>query len=315
MTRHLSACTLAAVCLFAATFAGAQPPAAAPSAAQDPSADLLKQGQQALRAGNHEEALKIFEAAIAKAPTFPTAHIQAGIALDLMGRYADARKHFDSAITVAAQPEDKARARRAMAMSYAFQRNCDGVARSESPLYQTYLDAGDFFNAGEVANELARACLESGSIDQAAAWYKRGYDAGVKEPGIKPERKDLWDFRWEHAQARLAARRGQKAEAQKHVAAARAILDKGTNPDQAQYLPYLTGYVAFYGGDMATALADLQKGNQNDPFILCLIAQAYEKQGDKDKAMEYYRKVLASNAHGPTNAYARPVARQRVGGK
>jgi tetratricopeptide (TPR) repeat protein len=99
------------------------------------------------------------------------------------------------------------------------------------------------------------------------------------------------------------------------VAAARAILDRGTNTEQAQFLPYLVGYVAFYGGDYRTALAELQRANQNDPFIESLIAQAYEQLGDKDRAAEYYRKVLTSNAHGPTNAFARPLAKQKLGMK
>ena len=128
-----------------------------------------------------------------------------------------------------------------------------------------------------------------------------------------PAQKDLWSFRWEHAQARLAARRGNKAEAQKHVEAAKAFLDKGTNPQQAQFFPYLTGYVAFYGGDYKTALAELQKANQNDAFIEVLIAQTYEKLGDQAKAMEYYKKVLASNGHNPPAAYARPLAKKKVG--
>jgi hypothetical protein len=45
-----------------------------------------------------------------------------------------------------------------------------------------------------------------------------------------------------------------------------------------------------------------------------LLAQAYEKSGDQAHAMEFYRKVLASNAHNPTNAFARPLARKKVGG-
>src|SRR5512143_2295466 len=96
-------------------------------------------------------------------------------------------------------------------------------ATAKAPRYKSYIGANDFFNAGEVANELARVCLESGNADQSATWYRRGYEAGLKEPNITPARKDLWEFRWEHAQARIAARRGQNAEAQKHVAAAKAI--------------------------------------------------------------------------------------------
>ena len=31
--------------------------------------------------------------------------------------------------------------------------------------------------------------------------------------------------------------------------------------------------------------------------------------------MEYYRKAAASNAHNPTNAYARPLAKEKLGMK
>jgi tetratricopeptide (TPR) repeat protein len=134
----------------------------------------------------------------------------------------------------------------------------------------------------------------------------------MKEPGIQPAHQDLWEFRWEHAQARIAARRGDQAEAQKHVAAAKAILDKGTNPEQVQFLPYLQGYVAFYGADYKTALEELLKANQNDPFIQCMTGQTYEKLGDKDKALEYYRKASAAIAHNPAAAYAVPLAKKKL---
>ncbi|MBP7570111.1 MAG: tetratricopeptide repeat protein [Acidobacteria bacterium] len=322
MTRQLKISSLAGLCLLAATLAAAQqpptPPSAAPVVAQEPAADLLKQGQQLLREGKHQEALAAFRDAIAKAPasspTWASAQLQAGVVLDLLGKYEEARIHLSKAID-AAPPQDKPRARRTMAMSYAFERNCDGAEKYQAPVYESYLEAKDFFMAGEVANELARVCLESGNPDKALTWYQRGYAAGIKEPGITPERRDLWEFRWEHAQARIAARRGEADEAKKHVAAAKAIHDKGANPEQAQFVPYLVGYVAFYTGDYQTALAELQKGNQNDPFILALIAQAHEKLGNKDQAMEYYRKAAASNAHNPTNAYARPLAKEKLGMK
>src|ERR1700675_506004 len=107
-----------------------------------------------------------------------------------------------------------------------------------------YVSTKDTNQQGEMADEAARVCIDSGDLDTAYKWYKIGYDAGTKEPDIKPDRADLWNFRWEHAQARIAARRGDQAEAQKHVAAAKAILDKGTNPEQAPFFPYLKGYVA-----------------------------------------------------------------------
>jgi tetratricopeptide (TPR) repeat protein len=239
--------------------------------------------------------------------------VRQGVAADLAGNYADARKAFAQAIDLAATPQAKAQAMRSMAMSYAFERNCTEAAKYEEPLYQQYLDAKDFYNAGEIANELARVCLEAGDLDTAAKWYRTGHDAGLREPGIKPDRKDLWEFRQEHALARLAARRGDKAEAQKHVDNAKIILDTGTNPQQAPFYPYLVGYVAYYAGDYKNALTELQKANQNDPFIMLLMAQAYEKIDDDAQAKTLYEKIMTVNAHNPTNAFARPIARKKLG--
>jgi len=119
----------------------------------------------------------------------------------------------------------------------------------EQQVFDFYGSVKNFFQQGEIADEAARVCIDSGDLDAAYKWYQIGHDTGLKEPDIKPARQDLWNFRWEHAQARIAARRGDPAEAQKHVAAAKAILDKGTVPEQAPFFPYLKGYVAFYAGD------------------------------------------------------------------
>jgi tetratricopeptide (TPR) repeat protein len=149
-------------------------------------------------------------------------------------------------------------------------------------------------------------------LDAAYRWYEIGHETGLKEPDIKPARRDLWEFRWEHAQARIAARRGNQAEGEEHVAAAKAILDRGTNPEQAQFLPYLQGYVAFYEGDYKAALREWLKANQNDPFIQCLSGQTYEKLGDEQKALEYYRGAATTIAHNPAAAYAVPLAKKKL---
>jgi len=240
--------------------------------------------------------------------------VRQGVRLDLDGKYDEARELFAKALETAASPQAQAQALRSMAMSYGFEAKCKDAVTYEARLYQIYLTTNDFFNAGEIANELARLCIDAGDLDEAQKWYTNGHDAGLREPNIAPARVDLWNFRWEHAQGRLAARRGNKAEAQKHVAAAKAILDKNTNPDQQIFFPYLVGYVALYGGDYPTALAELQKANQSDPFILCLIAQTYEKMSDQAHALEFYKKALgAANAHNPPTAYARPLAKRKLG--
>ncbi len=235
-----------------------------------------------------------------------------GAALDLKGDYSAARQEIQKGID-AAPANGKVRALRTMAVSYAFSGDASEAGRYEEQAYKLQFAANDFSGAAGTADEAARIYLENGDLENAQTWYAKGHSIALTDPKLSDADKDLWSFRWESAQARIAARRGNKAEAQQHVAAAKAAIDKGTNPEQAQFVPYLEGYVAFYGGDYPTAISDLQKANQKDPFILVLLAQAYEKSGDQKNAMDYYHKVLGIYSHNPTGAFARPLAQKKVG--
>ena len=284
--------------------------AQAPAQRQQP--EFIKQGQQLMHEGKLEEALALYRKTLESSPDSLPANIAAGDVLDLMGKGEEARKYFQKVIDVAEKPEQKVSANRAMAMSYAFEGSCRKTVEYEQKVFDYYVEKQDFVQQGEIADEAARICIDSGDFDTALHWYQVGHDTGLKEPDIKPARVDLWNFRWEHAQARIAARRGNIAAAQDHVAAAKTILDKGTNPDQAQFYPYLRGYVAFYGQDYKAALEELLKANQNDPFIQCLLGQTYEKLGEKDKAVESYRKAAAAIGHNPPAAYAVPLSKKRL---
>jgi tetratricopeptide (TPR) repeat protein len=274
--------------------------------------EFIKQGQQLMRAGRLEDALALYRQTLQSFPLSLPANAAAGSVLDLMGRGEEARKYFQKAIDIADTAENKAVAQRVMAMSYAFEANCRKTVEHERKAIDYYASVKNFFQQGELADEAARVCIDSGDLDTAYKWYQLGHDTGLKEPDIKPARVDLWDFRWEHAQARIAARRGNQDEAQKHVAAAKAILDKGAIPEQASFFPYLQGYIAFYAQDYQAALEALLKANQNDPFIQCLLGQTYEKLGQKEKSTESYRKAAAAIDHNPPAAYAVPFARKRL---
>ena len=143
-----------------------------------------------------------------------------------------------------------------------------------------------FYQEGEMANEAARLCIDAGDLTTAERMYKRGAELGNKEPEPRTHPKSLWDFRIAHALARVAARKGDKAEAQRQVAAARKALDGDPTmaANQERFFPYLTGYVAFYTNDLKAAEADLTKalsmqGNSNDPFMNALMGMVHDKMG------------------------------------
>jgi len=249
------------------------------------------------------------------------------INLDLQGNTAAARAIFQRLIDSAADPAARAAAQRAMAMSYAFGGDCANTARYEEMVvgyWRTREQAepqNAFYQEGEMADEAARVCIDAGDFGAAEQWYRRGYELGTKEPAPQTHPKSLWDFRLAHALARLAARRGDRPEAIRQIAAARRALDgdSAMAAQQERFFPYLTGYVALYLGNMPEAERDLTgatglRGNQRDPFLKCLLAETYEREGKQDIAKAAYREAYdLATAHNPPSAYARRVAREKLG--
>ena len=173
-----------------------------PSASGGSPADLVKQGEKLNEEGKQDEALALYDKALHQSPGLYAAHLNAGIALDLKGDYAAAREHFSKAIEIAA-PDSRQQALRAMAMSYAFAGNTAEAAKLEQQVFDARVAKPDFPGAAGVANELARIYLESGDADHAYQWYKSGYDTALRQTGLSDADKNLWLFRWEHAQARI----------------------------------------------------------------------------------------------------------------
>src|SRR5713101_4883398 len=84
--------------------------------------ELVKQARKLNLEGKQQEALTLYRQALDRAPDSFDAHIGAGVALDLLGEYKQARQHFAKAIQVSPDAT-RNQALTAMAVSYAFERD------------------------------------------------------------------------------------------------------------------------------------------------------------------------------------------------
>jgi len=306
-----SLATFTAVCFLAligdaAAAQNPMPPAAQPAPAQN---SLVTDGQRLATEGKLSEALALYRQALAADPKLVDAHLGAGRTLDLTGQHDEARRHFATAIEQAA-PDAKAQALTAMAVSYAFEARAADAAKFYERVFADSIAAGNANGATATANAMARVYLESGDLANAEKWYRTGYDTSKQIKDLTPAQTDLWQTRWLHAQARIAARRGNVTEARRHAAALKALLDKGENDGERSQYQYLLGYIALEAGEYDTAITELEKGTLTDSFVLGLIAKAYEKKADAAKATEYYRKVMAATAHSINTAFSQQWARK-----
>ncbi len=183
--------------------------APSPSAKADDAMELVKHGEKLNSEGKPDEAIALYQRALQLSPDLYQAQLFMGVALDLQGNYTEARQHLSKAIELANEAET-VQALRIMAVSYAFERNTDEASKYERRAFDLQYKWQKYTEAAGTADELARIYLEAGDLDNAFQWYQTGKITALRNPNITPAEKELWEFRYNAALARIAARRGQK---------------------------------------------------------------------------------------------------------
>jgi len=276
--------------------------------------EILSRALRLDNSGQQDAAIALYRQVLARNPKSYDAHYGIARALDLKGNYAEAREHFNTAIPLAPDDGSRDQALRMLGVSWTFV----GDVKQATPCFKRVFDrrvaAADYSGAADVANELGRVLLELGDPDGGFTWYRTGYETAQRNPKLSTTDRPLAELRWEHAQSRIAVRRGNVPDARRHLATVKMLVEKGPNGDQRPQYAYLAGYVAYYTKDYRRAIVELQQADQEDPFILLLLAQACEHAGDSARAREFYQKVLSSNSHAVNNAFARPIARRKLAG-
>lgn len=272
-----------------------------------------QQGEQLVRQGNLAEALSLYEAVLKTVPTSQSAMTGAAVVLDLMGRTEEARTYLRKAIDGASNPFEKINAERVMAVSWAFSGKCDEVVAHQVPVVQA---SAELSAKAAAARDAARACLDAGQSDTAYQWFLTAHDLASKQQNLDAAAKALVDFNWLGAQAEVAARKGNRSDADRYLKAAKALVAEHPDmaADSAALVSQLEGYLAFYRGDDESALTNLQNADQDDASVRSLMGQLYERSGQKNKAIEQYTKAASATAHTMATASGRPFAAERLAG-
>jgi tetratricopeptide (TPR) repeat protein len=282
---------------------------AVPARGQQSATAPLAEAEKLLESGDVKGAITSLNRLVGASPRSFRARVALGRALDLDFRHRDARRHLEEALKLAPDEEEKGDALATLGISYAFEAKADEAARYYQRAFDADVQRNDRGAAAGRANALGRIYLESGNLQKAEQWYTTGFETSRKIPELPAHQAALWEMRRHNALGRIEARRGNRAAANEHAAAVKGLLDTPGLENQRVFYPYLIGYIAFFAKQYQQAADELLRGDQSDPFVLGLIAQSYEKLGDRAKAGEYYRKVLALPVHSINSAFSRPQAR------
>ena len=162
-------------------------------------------------------------------------------------------------------------------------------------------------------NAMARINLENGRLDDAMKAYEKGYES-IPGSNLDEIQKKTWLGRLHHGKARTLARMGKHEQAWAEIETIKKMIEDG-GEGAKQYWPayhYAAGYAKLEAGDFAKAAEHLEQADKNDPFHTLLLARAYEKLGQKDKAKAAYQKVIDSQWAGIERPLAYPEAKRKV---
>ena len=288
-------------------------------AAQGKSQDaegLVKQGRALFSQGRHDEAERLYRQAMSLSPRSFEAARALGILLNIKGQYPEARTFLERAVKVAPTVTVRHQAMASLALSYAFEGRMDAVQREYEALRRSQQNDGDASGAAASARSLGRLLLESGDTANGRKWYELGYQEWKPQPTQPESERLLWELRWRHMQARVAAREGRIDEAKRLLREFEDLMkQRGRLSEDNSLYRWVAGYVAYYAREYDAAIDHLTHGDTNDPFILDLIGKSYEAKGDVTNARQYYRRVMESNVYNLQSAIARPHARAMLIGQ
>jgi len=199
--------------------------------------------------------------------------------------------------------------------SHLYENNVDAALESLRTYLAEYRAGGLDRQFPEVFiwNAMARINLENGRFDEAMKAYEKGYES-VPGSSLDEIQKKTWLGRLRHGQARTLARMGKHEQAWAEVETIKRMIEDG-GEEAKQYWPayhYVAGYAKLEAGEFAKAAEHLEQADKDDPFQTLLLARAYEKLGQKEKAKAAYRKVLDSQSAGIERPLAYPEAKRKV---
>lgn len=137
--------------------------------------------------------------------------------------------------------------------------------------------------------------LEMGKYDDAKASFERLLKMTI-DSSLSQQIKDNTALFHHYNLARVALGKKDLATAKAEAEAFRKGTEAKNNPLQTKQAHQLAGMIAFEEKDYDKAVSELQQANQQNPYDLYRLCQAYQGKGDASKAKEFCRKAANFNS-------------------
>lgn len=248
-----------------------------------------------LKMGRFDESITQYRKALAIDPNFINSHLGIAAALMYQGKPDDAAAELQK-IT------DKARsdAERRTALFGLMVVDVDS-----GKLDKALAEVEKQYALGEKTNDLpamtgdlqlkGNIMLEMGKPDEAKALYERVLKM-TEDSNLSQEIKDNAKLFHHYNLTKVALAKKDLTTAKTEAEAFRKGTETLKNPFQTKQAHELAGMIALEAKDYDNAVAEFKQANQQNPYDLYRLCQAYQGNGDMAKAKEFCTKAAAFNS-------------------
>jgi tetratricopeptide (TPR) repeat protein len=269
-------------------------------------------GELLLKMGRFDESIAQYRKALSIDPNFVASHL--GISADLMymGKPDEAAAELQKINEKARTDGDRRTALFGLTVVDVDRGQMDKALESMDKQYALAEKINDVAQMSADLQTKGNILVEMGKYDDARALFDRALKL-TEESNLSKEIKDNTRLFDHYNQARVAIGKKDLANAKSQAEEYRKGAEAAKNSAQIKQAHELMGIIAFEEKDYDKAVAEFQQANQQNPYDLYRLCQAYQGKGDAEKAKESCTKAATFNSLPQLNyAFIRTKA-QKMG--
>jgi len=267
-----------------------------------------------MKTGRFDESIAQYRKALSIDPHFTNSYY--AIAGDLMyqGKYPQALAEAQKLSSAARNDGDRRLVFFTRTLVYADQGKTDLALNEMEKQYAFDSKLGDPAQMAQDLDGIGIILVETGRPDQAQKKFQQSLDIQTKSD-LSPETKEDANLAHHYHLGRVALAKNDLATAKSEAAEYLKGAEAKANDFRIRQGHELAGMIAIKEKNFDQATSELEKANQQDPYVVYQIAVAYAGKGDQAKAQESYKKA-AEMYILPTINYAliRVKAAKQAGG-
>ena len=267
-----------------------------------------------LKEGKFDAAIENYQKALSHNSGFVSSKVGIATAYMYQGKYEESRKELQQLFDSARNDGEKRTALFNMAVTYADEGKPDMALTEMDREYAIAEKENDYGNMSGDLAAIATVLYESGKYKEALEKFQQSVDVFNKSTSSQAL-KDNVKLGNLYNEGIVAVRMNDfktaSEKAEQFMTGVKAI----NNSNQIRQAHELMGIIALEQKKPDDCLSHLSEANQQNPYVFYYTAKAYELKGDKQKAKEFYDKVINFNTLPGFNAvFARYNAKTKLKG-